>query len=213
MRTTLLVILCSLFCFAAISQASSQSTIHIDSAKAVKQQAEKARMAKLIAGMTYPVIKGTDRSGVIDVKDFTETTDTNMVYKIMFDWIEGNPDSLASESNAGLNEIAHKINLHVAAGIPLKNLKLIILVHGPALKAVLNDQYYKDLYKVDNPNIRMLNEMVAAGVKFIACGQSMAFQGLERKMLLPMIGVAFTAQTSLSYYQMQGYIKFDAKRL
>jgi intracellular sulfur oxidation DsrE/DsrF family protein len=213
MRTFLLLLICTLLTSVTFSQASSQGVNRVDSIKLEKQRAEKARMDKLIAGMTYPVVHGTDRSGVIDVKDFTETTDTSMVYKILFDWIEFNPDSLAAESNQALNEIAHKINLHIAAGIPLKNFKFVVIVHGPALKAATNNQFYRDHYKVDNPNIKIIEQMVAAGGKFIACGQAMAFQGLERKMLMPQIGVAFTAQTSLSYYQMKGYIKFDAKRL
>ena len=204
--------LCSIFSVTAFSQSSSQAPVNADSAKINKQQAEKARMARLISGMTYPVVHGTDRSGVIDVKDYTEKTDTNMVYKLLFDWTVFNPDSLVGESNAGLNEIAHKINLHVGAGIPLRNLRLVVIIHGPALKAITNNDYYRERYKIDNPNIKMLNEMTAAGVKFIACGQAMANQGVERKMLLPMIGVAFTAQTSFSYYQMMGYIKFDDKR-
>jgi intracellular sulfur oxidation DsrE/DsrF family protein len=198
-----------LFGFTTFAQSSDK---HADSAKINKQHAEEMRMAKLKAGMIYPVVKGTDKSGVIAVKDFTEATDTTMEYKLLFDLNEFNPDSLATESNIGLNEIAHKVNLHVAAGIPLRKIKFIIIVHGPALKAITNNQYYKERFKVDNPNVKIITDLAAAGGKFIACGQAMAFQGIEKAMLLPVIKVAFTAQTWLSYYQMKGYVKFDAKR-
>jgi intracellular sulfur oxidation DsrE/DsrF family protein len=195
MRPILILLLC-LFSLASFSQ----------------NQTEQQRMAKLKATMTYPVIKGSEKSGVYPVKDFTETTDINMEYKLLFDLTDFNPDSVNTESNIGLNEIAHKINLHVAAGIPLKNIHIVIIVHGPALKAITNNEYYQAHFKMDNPSIKLVNDLAAAGAKFIACGQAMANQGIERANLLPVIGVAFTAQTSLSYYQMKGYIKFDAKR-
>jgi intracellular sulfur oxidation DsrE/DsrF family protein len=192
----ILILLCSLLSLASFSQ----------------NQTEQQRIAKLKATMTYPVIKGSEKSGVFPVTEYTEPTDVTMEYKLLFDLTEFNPDSVKTESNIGLNEIAHKINLHVAAGIPLKNIHIVIIIHGPALKAITNNEYYQAHFKMDNPSIKLVNDIAAAGAKFIACGQAMAFQGIEKANMLPVIGVAFTAQTALSYYQMKGYIRFEAKR-
>ncbi|MGH2566190.1 MAG: hypothetical protein ACRDE5_16850, partial [Ginsengibacter sp.] len=106
-----------------------RAIMHADSAKVDKEFAEKTKWEKLKALAIYPVLKGGDYSGVIPVKDPTEIPDPNIEYKLLFEVTANNPDSAANEINSGLDEVARIINLHVASGIPLKQIIPVIVVH------------------------------------------------------------------------------------
>jgi len=191
-----------------VKDSTYRAGLHSDSVRIDKDFTEKTRWAKMKASVIYPAIKGNEFSGVIPVKNPTFNPNPKIEYKLMFELYEGNPDSLAKEINFGLNEIARKINLHVASGVPLKNIKIVVVGHGPILYALCNNDYYKEHYKVDNPNLKLVNDLTALGAKFIACGQAIAFMDLKRDALLPIVQVSLTAQTALSYYQMMGYLKY-----
>ena len=101
------------------------------------------------------------------------------------------------------------INLHIASGIPKENLEVVVVVHGFALFSIANNDAYRSNFKTDNPNLILIKELEDAGVKFIACGQAMAFLEFKKQDLLPIVKVSLTAQTALSNYQLKGFIKFD----
>ena len=185
-----------------------QAMMHDDTVKVNKEFKEKMKWDKLKAEAIYPVINAGEFSGVIPVKDPTEMPDPNMEYKLLFELTDNNPDSIIKEINSGLVEVARKINLHVASGVPLKKIIPVIVVHGGALNALTTNAYYKDKYKVDNPNIKLIGELKAVGAKFIACGQAMAFLDLKKESLLPDVRISLTAQTALSNYQLKGYVKY-----
>ncbi|MGP8215570.1 MAG: DsrE family protein [Bacteroidia bacterium] len=184
-----------------------RALIHADSVKVNKDFSSKIKIAKALSNAIYPVINAGEGSGVIPVKDPTEIPDTSLNYKLLFE-LEKNPDSAKNEVNYSLVEVARIINLHVASGIPLKKIHLVIVAHGGALYTVTNNNYYKEHFKADNPNIKLINELAALGAEFIACGQTMAYADLKRESLLPVVKVSLTAQTVLSSYQLKGYIKY-----
>ena len=187
---------------------SFHAQMHTDSVKINKEYVERERWEKLKAVTIYPVIKGGEFSGVIPVKDPTEVPDPDIEYKLLFELADGSPDSLSKEIYGGLTEVARKLNLHVASGVPLKKISMVIVVHGGALKAITNNEYYKERYKVDNPNIKLVNDLSDLGARFIACGQAMAFSDIKKEALLPQVKVSLTAQTVLSHYQLKGYVKY-----
>jgi intracellular sulfur oxidation DsrE/DsrF family protein len=110
--------------------------------------------------------------------------------------------------NSGLIEVVRKINLHVASGIPLKKIFPVVLIHAGALNAITTNKYYKEHYKLDNPNLKVINDLVNLGAKFIACGQAMAFFNIKADDLLPLVKISLTAQTVLSSYQLKGYVLY-----
>ncbi len=182
--------------------------LHGDTVKADKEFADKEKWEKLKAISLYPVIKGPENAGVIPVKDPTEIPDPNIEYKLLFELVMNNPDSLAKEMNSGLVEVARVINLHVASGVPLKKIIPVIVIHAGALFAVTTNAYYKNKFKVDNPNLKLIDDLKNIGAKFIGCGQAMAFIDLKKEDLLPVMKVSITAQTVLSHYQLKGYVKY-----
>ncbi len=182
-----------------------------DSTKAAKQLADSLKMEKLFAISTYPYVKGTKWSGVIPVDNPTEIPDPNKDYKLLFELTEKNPDSLAKEINSGLDEVARLLNLHIASGIPAKRIIPVVVIHGPALRAIWVNERYKKKYAVDNPNVKLVQDLQNVGTKFIACGQAMAYNELKPQDLLPNVKVSLTAQTVLSNYQLQGYVLYSIK--
>ena len=185
-----------------------KAMMHGDSAKVEKEFSKKMSEARLKSVAIYPVLNGGEKSGVIPVKDITETPDPTLDYKLMFDLAENNPDSVANEINYGLAEIARVINLHVASGIPLKKIFPVIVIHAGVLNAFTTNAYYLEHYKTDNPNIKLINDLAALGTKVIACGQAIAFMEFKREALLPLVKVSLTVQTVLSSYRLKGYLKY-----
>lgn len=180
-----------------------------DSVKIGKEFADKEKWEKLKTITTYPVLNAGDGSGVITVKDPTEIPDPNIDYKLLFELVMNNPDSLAKDINSGLAEMVRKINLHVASGIPLKKIIPVLVIHAGALFAFTTNAFYKVKYKTDNPNLKLINDLKNIGTKFIGCGQAMAFIGLKKEELLPDVKVSITAQTVLSHYQLKGYVLYQ----
>jgi intracellular sulfur oxidation DsrE/DsrF family protein len=185
-----------------------QATFKSDSIKMEKEYKQNVKWENLASIALYPLLKAGDNSGVAQVTDVSEIPDPNIDYKLLFDFVVNNPDSLAKELNDGLVEIARRLNLHAASGIPAKRIFPVIVIHAGAVNAVKTNAAYQKKYKTDNPNIKLIDEMKKLGVKFIVCGQSMVFTDTKKEDLLPDIKISVTAQTALSGYQLKGYVMF-----
>jgi intracellular sulfur oxidation DsrE/DsrF family protein len=177
-----------------------------DSTKVSKEYAEKEKWEKIYARAEYTLLKGSKNSGIIPVTGVTEIPDPNMDYKIVFEVVSNNPDSTIKEINAGLDEVARVINLHIASGIPVGRIRPVIVVHAAALNAIKNNEAYQKKYKTDNPNLKLIADMEKMGAQFIACGQAMVFFDVKKDELLPGIKISLTAQTAISSYQLKGYV-------
>jgi len=218
MRKILVLVFASMICLGGFSQHTNTDSlrlkkdsalhalIHADSLKVEKEYAEKEHWEKIKAAAQYPAINAGEYSGIVPVTDPTEIPDPKMEYKILFEIIYNNPDSLSKDPNYALVEIARVINLHVASGIPVNKIMPVIVVHAGALNAISNNAHYQERYKMDNPNLKLINDLQNIGAKFIACGQAMAFFKVKREDLLPNVKVSLTAQTVLTSYQLKGYV-------
>jgi intracellular sulfur oxidation DsrE/DsrF family protein len=183
-----------------------RAMIHADSLKVEKEYAEKEHWEKIKAVAQHPAINAGEYSGIVPVNDPTEVPDPKIEYKILFEITYNNPDSIAKDPNYALVEIARVINLHVASGIPINKIMPVIVVHAGALNAISNNAHYQERYKMDNPNLKLINDLKNIGAKFIACGQAMAFFKVKKEDLLPDVKVSLTAQTVLTSYQLKGYV-------
>ena len=161
----------------------------------------------------FPAIKGYKWAGVVPVQNIDDKLDPNMQYKLLMELTgfapKGQEATAMKEINGGIGEVARKINLHVAGGVPKEKMDVVIIVHAGALFALLNNEKYKQKYQVDNPNIALIKELQDFGAKFIVCGQAMTFLRLEKEDLLPGIKEAISAQTVLSMYELKGYKFYD----
>gem|GEM_PF-189723 len=161
----------------------------------------------------YPLIKSSKWSGVVPVNNLTETPDPALNYKLLMELTSGiknKKDSFSINNiNIGLAEVARLLNLHLAAGIPKKNIDVVVVVHGNALNALLNNESYAKKYKVNNPNLSLLTELQNADVKIIACAQALFFWNINAADMIPGVKISLTAQTVLSNYQLKNYVYYD----
>ena len=190
------------------AQSSNKETKAADSLSKIKSKAFRDSLEKVfLSKATYPLIKSSKWSGVIPVTNANEKPDINQQYKLLMEVTTGMKDSAgAKDINEAIAEVGRLINIHVADGIPKKNIDVVVVAHGPILKSFYNNAVYKEKYKVDNPNTVVFDELLAAGVKFIACGQAMFIFDVKKEEMYPWMKVALSAQTVLTNYQLKGYI-------
>ena len=124
-------------------------------------------------------------------------------FKLRFDVEEkAKPGSI----NQTFDLAARFINLHVAAGVPLDNIDIAIVVHGGAATDVTQPGYYKTFNKDrDNASAAAIATLQKNGVKFYLCGQSAGSQGISNADLLPDVKMALSAMTMHALLDQQGY--------
>lgn len=114
----------------------------------------------------------------------------------------GKPD----EINRTLDTAARFINMHVAAGVPEANIRVAIVVHGPASGDLVKDATYAAKHDgKPNPNTRPIAELLAHHVEIYLCGQAAAHMGIAKTDLLPGVKMALSAMTAHALLQQQGY--------
>ena len=143
-----------------------------------------------------------DYGQIADV-DMTSPLPADAAFKVAFDVsAEGKPDA----PNRGFDSLARFLNMHVAAGVPEANLKLAVVVHGPAGVDLTNDPFYGARHDgAANPNADLIAQLQAHGVRVILCGQSAAAVGIARGDLLPGVEMALSAMTAHALLQQEGY--------
>lgn len=104
-----------------------------------------------------------------------------------------------------LNMAGGALNAFAATGVPLRNAKLAIIFHGPAITGILADAHYTAKHGVANPNLKVLSELKKAGVEIFACGQNLVRENIDPKIISPHVTVASAAQIVLMQYQNDGY--------
>lgn len=194
-------------------RADAQSTTSSDSTQtpAQKAKADSIRIAKLEASMIYPFINGGKNSGVVPVNNPSFKPDPNMKYKLLFEITIFNRLRQQKDINHGLTEVCRIINLHVASGIPEKNLEMVVVVHAPGLFSYYKNEYYQKKYNFENPNIELIQNLSKKGITFIGCAQAMAYLNMTANETVPEMKISLTAQTVLSNYLLKGFVLYAIK--
>jgi len=148
-----------------------------------------------------PVIEGYGPTYMIEGRDVA--LPDGFVYKAVFDVASYRGEATAL--NPELVSIARFLNMHARNGTPTGNMDIAVVVHGAAVKNMLNHNAYRERHKVDNPNLELLMKLHDAGVRFMVCGQSMAFGGVEKAELANPVKTGLSAMTLLTILQSEGY--------
>jgi intracellular sulfur oxidation DsrE/DsrF family protein len=147
------------------------------------------------------VIPEFGKTFTVDNPDFK--TNTEHVFKAVFDVAKAPEDP--SERNRYIETIARFLNMHEKAGVPVKNLKVRMAMHGQAAYGLLKNEYYKEKFGVDNPNLALLEALDKSGVKIILCGQTAGSRNLSAERRIPLTKLALSAMTILIQSQDEGY--------
>ncbi len=150
---------------------------------------------------TGPIVDGYGASFAIPDADVK--LPVNHDYRVVWE-ITTYPDG-PDAVNRPLDRVARFLNLHGKAGIPVEKMHLAVVVHGAALKNMLNDEAYEPEFKTKNPNRELVERLLASGVQLYVCGQSMGFQGRSKSQLAPGVKLAPSAMTMIHLLQDEGY--------
>ena len=115
------------------------------------------------------------------------------------------PEESSSAVNTALDNVARLMNLHAVGGVPLEKMHVVVAVHKEAVFTLMNNESYRKRFKVDNPNLLLLEELQQAGIKIVVCGQSLLKRNIDHQKLAPGIEVATSMLTTVTMYQLKGY--------
>ncbi len=125
------------------------------------------------------------------------------IFKIAFDVV--NPAD-AGKLNRTIESAARFINMHVAAGVPLDDISLAVVVHGRAAMDLTNKEFYRSrLEGQEHGSADAIASLQQAGVTFHLCGQSAAAQDITADDLLPGVRMELSAMTTHALLQQDGY--------
>ena len=149
----------------------------------------------------YPVIKGYGPADPLPNATFQP--DKSIKYRVLFDITKaaGSVDKV----NPGLDRVARFLNVMAASGIMPGDMELAAVIHGPAAPSVLKNEIFKNRYKKDNPNQKIIKSLKEAGVKLFVCGQTLADDGFKDKWVNEEIAIAVSALVVVPTYQLKGY--------
>jgi intracellular sulfur oxidation DsrE/DsrF family protein len=149
-----------------------------------------------------PIIKKF--GGIFEIPYAEEKPDPSLFYKITVEVqdMRNKPE----EVNWALNNSARLINLHVMGGVPFDHLDVVLVIHGEATYAVMNNEAYKAKYNVTNPNLDLFKELQKAGIKMFVCGQSLINREVDYKKLVPEVKIATSMITTMTTHMMKGYV-------
>lgn len=153
-----------------------------------------------------PVISNFGKVFEVDAPSFK--LDLEMEYRAVFD-VVSSPEDL-SQLNSSINTPARFLNMHAQSGVPVKNLKAAVVVHGAAFKDILSDTAYNKRFKTENPNRELVRALLSSGTQTILCGQTAAHRKIAKEDMIPGVQLALSAMTALVHLQNDNYqlIKF-----
>ena len=144
----------------------------------------------------------TDFGGVAKVdSDLPLAPDID--YKLDFDIGEGVPGKV----NTDLDSVARLINMLVASGVPMSKIHPAVVVwSGGMIDVTKQARYGQESGGVANPNVALVEELVAKGVQIYVCGQSAAKYDVAKSDLLPGVKMALSGMTTHAMLHAQGYL-------
>lgn len=148
-----------------------------------------------------PVIPTAD--GYVAIPNVAVPPDKAHKYRAVFDATRR--AAKPTELIPALNMAGSELNAFGLAGVPLSNVRFAVVFHGSALDGILDDAHYRAKFGVSNPNIPVLEQFRKAGVELFVCGQNLAFEHVDPKILSPTVTVASDALIVLMMYQNRGY--------
>lgn len=150
---------------------------------------------------TGPYLKKFGNSFNIENPDLS--LDPEKIHKVIFDVYSD--DSKKNVPNPLLITVARHLNMHGKQGVPLENLKTVLIIHGGATASVLNKKAFNETFDWENPDFELINELAEAGVEVYVCGQSVRARGKTKEDLNQNVKMAVSAITTLMNYQEKGY--------
>ena len=152
----------------------------------------------------YPVIK--NYGAAFPLPEAAEQPRQTQNVQAVFDVTK--PADSPDKVLPGLDHVARYLNLYATAGVSPTNMHLVVVLHGKATPAALNDNAYNKATGATggNPNLGLIKQLKTAGVTLYVCGQALNDYKFEPTQVTPEITEALSALTVVTNYQEQNYV-------
>jgi intracellular sulfur oxidation DsrE/DsrF family protein len=149
-----------------------------------------------------PAIQGYGKIHYLPESAYLPRTDK--VHKIVFQITEQAeaPDKVNKE----LDHLARTVNLYVAAGVPLSQLKFVGAISGSATDAILSNEHYHKVFGINNPNAPLIEQLTRAGVDLAICSQAVAGHHYPYDWIDPHVTLALSSLTTITSLEEEGYV-------
>ncbi|MCA9087107.1 MAG: DsrE family protein [Planctomycetaceae bacterium] len=153
----------------------------------------------------YPVIE--KHGAVVKFPDALEQPRNGS--KILVDVTGG---GAGDQLSPAIEKLARFVNIYSSAGREPASVEIVAVLHGDATVAALNDAAYGAAMQTDvNPNRALIEELHAAGVRFLVCGQALSHKGFDPQQTLPEVPVAVSGLTAMVNLQSRGFAYIPLK--
>lgn len=143
-----------------------------------------------------------------EIADAHEKPDPSLHYKLVVD-VKTMTDDLGAAS-PHLQALGGLINTYRKYGVPADHMQVTAVFHGPTILFVTRDATYSRRTGISkNPNLKLLQELAAAGVQLVVCGQSARGQHYVSDDLIPSAQLNFSATVTFINLQTRGFVKVD----
>jgi len=159
-----------------------------------------------VAAQNWPAAQAPaipEADAYVDIPKAAIAPDPKFTYKAVFDSTRfpAKPESILP----GINGLGGELNDLAVGKVPLAQQKFVLVFHGAAVDGILDDEHYRAKYGIANPNLPVLAKMKKMGVELFVCGQHLAAEKIDPKILTPLVTVASDAYLVLIAYQDRGY--------
>jgi len=99
-----------------------------------------------------------------------------------------------------------ELNVLTANGVPASHIAFALDFHGPAaVDALLDQEHYRQKFHCDNPNLKPLAELKAAGVQLYVCSQLLLAIGVPHTSLTRDVTLASDGLVVMMTFENDGY--------
>ena len=149
-----------------------------------------------------------DVGRMVDIPGAHEPPNPALDYKIVFE-LNTAADKI-EDVNPGLTTIAVLVNTFAHYKVGREHRHFVAIFHGPTVELVEKDETYRKSHGGHaNPNVKLMQELTAAGVQLVVCGQSALQHHIDLKTIQPEVQLNFSATVTVMNLGMQGYVKLD----
>lgn len=148
-----------------------------------------------------PVITATGPT--FGVPDPSFTVPEDHTFRVVWEIVDG---AEAGAMDPELSTVARFFNLHARHGVPNERIQLAAVVHGGGWRAILNEGAYAERFDGEaNASRELVEQLVAAGVDIVLCGQTAGSRQISQEDVIPGVKIGWSAMTALHWFQSQGY--------
>jgi intracellular sulfur oxidation DsrE/DsrF family protein len=137
------------------------------------------------------------------VPDVSFGGDPSLTYR--FAWAIAESADSAGHVTSGFLAPARVLNTLLADGVPASRIQLAIVARGPAAVDMLDNAAYRAIKGRDNPNLPLLRQLAANGVRLIVCGQTMVGRKLPRDGFPAFVLVSLAATVAQARLAAEGF--------